>query len=526
MTRQTHASNSIKPLKLLYISMLALMLAALAWLSHQPSASQPQLQRIKQAGVLRVVTRMGPTTYYEGAAGMAGLEYELAKRFADGLGVRLEIVVRDNYPEILDALKAGEADVAAAGLSIRHGWHDAVRFGPGYQDISQKLVYKQGRPLPRSLNQLNGSLRVLGHSNQADRLLQLKKDFPALRWTETTDSSSEELLEQVLSGELDYTVVDSHELDLIRRFNPELAVAFTLTEPTPLAWAFPANEDDSLYARAVDFFGALNADGELTHLTERYYGHLGQFDYVNTRAFLSKIEGTLPKYRPHFQEAAGADLDWRLLAAVGYQESMWDPLARSKTGVRGMMMLTEGTATEMGVTQRTDAKQSIHGGAQYLRQLLAKVPTEIAEPDRTWFALAGYNVGWGHLNDARQLTREAGGDDKKWAQVKERLPLLSKKRWFTRTRHGYARGYEPVHFVDSIRRYHETLTGLYDADGNPIQLSASTKAPTPTPPPVKAAVPDTAAVKPTAPAFNVAPLAKEATLKPAVTETVAAANVN
>lgn len=472
-------NNAVKPLKILYIFSLALALAAVAWLVRERDETTPELARIQKAGVLRVVTRNGPTTYYEDANGYAGLEYELAKRFADTLGVRLEMVVRDSYPQVLEALDAHEADLAAAGLVVSNAWKSHVRYGPGYQEITQKLVYRQGQALPRSLNNLNGELRVQAHSSQASRLLKLKAQYPSLHWTETSEATSEELLNQVLSGELDYTVVDSHELELFRRFNPDLAVAFTLTDAEPLAWAFPAHTDDSLYARAVEFFGQLSHKGEVAQLVDRYYGHLKQFDYVNTREFLAAVTATLPKYQPHFQSAAGSDLDWRLLAAIGYQESMWDPLARSHTGVRGMMMLTENTAAAMGVTKRTDARQSILGGAQYLRHLLTRVPDTIQEPDRTWLALAGYNVGWGHLEDAQELTAAQGGDPTKWAYVKDRLPLLSKKKWYTQTRHGYARGYEPVRFVEAIRRYHETLAGLYKPDGSPAQVASAVKPTTP-----------------------------------------------
>lgn len=476
MTTSVTNNNAIKPLKSIYFIAVLLALAGLAWLLAAPETGRPQLDRIQRAGVLRVATRNGPTTFYEDAQGDTGLEYELAQRFAQVLGVRLELVVRDSYPQVLAALENGDADLAAAGLVETPAWGEHVRFGPAYQEITQKLVFRQGRALPRSLNQLDGQLRVQAHSSQACRLLELKKEYPELHWTESSDSTAEELLAQVLSGELDYTVVDSHELELFRRFNPDLAVAFTLSDAQALAWAFPAQTDDSLYAQAVDFFGQLNGKGELAQLVDRYYGHLQQFDYANTREFLSAVEATLPKFQDHFQGAAGADLDWRLLAAVSYQESLWDPEARSRTGVRGMMMLTENTAAAMGVTRRTDARQSIRGGAQYLRLLLDKVPTEIADPDRTWFALASYNVGWGHLEDARELTAAQGGDGNRWAQVKDRLPLLTQKKWYSKTRHGYARGYEPVRFVEAIRRYHETLAGLYKPDGTPAQVASALKA--------------------------------------------------
>ena len=142
---------------------------------------------------------------------------------------------------------------------------------------------------------------------------------------------------------------------------------------------------------------------------------------------------------------------------MSYQESHWNPRARSFTGVRGMMMLTLRTAKELGVKNRLDPKQSIFGGAKYLAKLRKRMPDNIAEPDRTWMALAAYNVGYGHLTDARKLTKLDGGDSTRWMDVKDYLPRLSQKRYYKQTRHGYARGNEPVSYVQNIRRYFDVL---------------------------------------------------------------------
>ncbi|MBI2380842.1 MAG: membrane-bound lytic murein transglycosylase MltF [Gammaproteobacteria bacterium] len=482
MTTATSTNTAIKPLILFAFSAGFAALLGLAWLLRPAPAVRPLLDQIQERGVLRVLTKNGPTTYYEAAEGMAGLEYELALAFARRLKVRLEMITTDSYPEIRARLEAGEADLAAAGLALIPPRQKELRFGPGYQEVRQKLVYRQGQRAPRNLNELDGELRVQAHSAQAETLLALKSQYPGLHWTEASDASAEDLLNQVLSGELIYTVVDSHELDLFRAARPEAAVAFELGLPQSLAWAFPVDGDDSLYAEALAFFGELRVAGHLAQLQDRYYGHLNDFDYVNTREFLSAIEQTLPKFQDHFQDAAGADMDWRLLAAIGYQESLWDPAARSRTGVRGMMMLTENTAESLGVTRRTDARQSIRGGAEYLRQLRGKVPNQIAEPDRTWFALAAYNVGWGHLGDARALTEAQGANPNAWSQVKERLPLLAQKKWHTQTAHGYARGYEPVRFVEAIRRYQDTLNALYTPDGKSKTVAKTPASPAPAEP--------------------------------------------
>ncbi len=416
-----------------------------------------KLEQVINRGKLIVVTRNSPTTYFENANGLAGIEHDLVSLFAAELGVEVEFVINDNLKEIAEMVERGQVDFAAAGLTVTPERENHLRFAPAYQQITSKLVFKQGKRWPRNINQLEGELRVLAHSSYAQELLKLKEESPQLHWSETTEQTSEELLMMILDETIDYTIVDSTELDLNRRFHPELAVAFTVGKPQSLAWAFPKEDDFSLFTQAIEFFGKKKSEGQIAHLVEKYYAHVEHFDYVGARQFHKATQQKLDKYKDYFVESAGEDLDWRLLAAVSYQESHWRPKAKSPTGVRGMMMLTLRTAKQLGIANRLDPKQSILGGAKYLRRVLERVPDRVSEPDRTWFALAGYNVGWGHVEDARIITQEQGGDPDKWSDVKERLPLLQKKKWYKNTKHGYARGHEPVKYVTNIRRYYDVL---------------------------------------------------------------------
>jgi membrane-bound lytic murein transglycosylase F len=434
-----------------------LILTSLIFITSCTEQKPPQLEEIKKRGTLKVITRNSPTTYYERADGLAGMEYELAEAFAKSLGVKIEFIVNDNLKEIIEAVNSGQADLAAAGLTVTTAREKQLRFAPSYQLITSKLVFKQGKKWPRNIDQLNGELRVVAHSSYSQSLIELKQTHEKLHWSETTEHTAEELLMMVLDETIDYTIVDSTELSLNRRFQPELAVAFTLGEPQNLAWAFSSTNDYSLFSKAIEFFGQQKAQGFLTQLDEKYYGHVEKFDYVGARQFHKATEQDLVDYKDWFVESASEDLDWRLLAAISYQESHWKPKAKSVTGVRGMMMLTLRTAKQVGISNRLDPKQSIHGGAKYLRTVLKKVPQRIKNPDKMWFALAGYNVGWGHVEDARIITQRQGGDPDKWSDVKERLPLLQKSKWYKKTKHGYARGSEPVHYVDNIRRYYDVL---------------------------------------------------------------------
>ncbi|MCW2483266.1 membrane-bound lytic murein transglycosylase MltF, partial [Candidatus Symbiopectobacterium sp. NZEC135] len=209
-------------------------------------------------------------------------------------------------------------------------------------------------------------------------------------------------------------------------------------------------------------------DGTLARLEEKYLGHVGEFDYVDTRTFLSAIDNTLPDLQPLFAKYA-SDIDWKLLAAISYQESHWNPLATSPTGVRGLMMLTRNTAESLNVTDRLDPEQSISGGARYLAHMMEKMPESIPEDEKIWFALASYNMGYAHLLDARKLTEKQKGNPDSWADVKVRLPMLSQKRYYAQTTYGYARGHEAYNYVENIRRYMLSLEGYLTEKANKTQ---------------------------------------------------------
>ncbi len=444
------------------------------------SSGKNELERVKNNGKLVVLTRNSGTTYYEGPYGPTGLEYDLAKGFADELGVELKMVVASNVGEVLEQLLDLDADFAAAGLTATRKRQVWARFTPPYQQITQQLVYRIGGNRPTSLKEISGTLEITSRSSHEEELRKLKYQYPDLTWQVNSDAESEELLTMVWEKELDYTIADSNEIAINQRYYPELRVAFNITDPEPLAWAFPRMKDDSLYLAASDYITRMKESGALAQLIDRYYGHLNSFDYVDTITYQRHIESLLPEYRKLFEYAAEEfQLDWRLLAATAYQESHWNPNAVSPTGVRGLMMLTKNTARELGVEKRTDPVQSIRGGALYLNQMLTKLPLRIQEPDRSWLALAAYNIGYGHLEDARIITEKRGGNPDNWKDVKENLPLLRKRKWYRKTRHGYARGHEAVRYVENIRRYFDLLVrALGQEDQNtPINRALEIKTP-------------------------------------------------
>ncbi len=417
------------------------------------------LEQIKKNGHLVVVTRNSPTTYYEDADGPAGLEYEMAKMFADELDVELTMMVPESLNDLLKQIASNSVHIAAAGLTITKNREKIFRFGPAYQEITEQLVYNIANKRPRKLSQVDGgTLEVVANSSHEERLKYLKDLIPDLSWKSNSELESEELLEMVSDDIIEYTIADSNTLSLHQRFLINLRVAFDISEPQQLAWALPKTNDYSLFLEVQKFFKKIKENGELTRMIKRNYGHVESFDYVGTKIYRRHIETRLPRYQKFFEDAAASqNVDWRLIAAMGYQESHWDPGAVSPTGVRGIMMLTLKTAKDLGVKDRVDPEQSISGGTQYFKQTRQRIDKNIPEPDRSLMAMAAYNVGYGHLQDAREITRKLNKNPNRWVDIKEVLPLLAKRKWYKQTRYGYARGWEPVHYVENIRSYYDIL---------------------------------------------------------------------
>jgi membrane-bound lytic murein transglycosylase F len=455
--------NGVSQRAVFHLLLAALMggLLLLAWIGdiRQPSA----LEQIKRRGVLVVGTQVGPSTYYRTEEGARGFEYELLRRFADAHGLDLRVELFSGLQALAAALETGRVDLVAAGIGPTPQRLDRFIFTDPFMHAQPVAVYRYGEGQPDSIEDLvDERVEVIAGSYHEERLRALRVRHPELRWDALEQRRPETLLYRVWNDDADVAITDANKLTMNQRFYPELRIAFELGDPRPLAWMLRADAG-SLRDALNRHLRSVRDRGILATLNERYYGHLDEFDYVGTRVFLRHVAERLPQYRETFQEAAADHgLDWRLLAAAGYQESHWDPEAVSPTGVRGVMMLTLSTAEQVGVENRLDPVQSIHGGAEYLASVRSRLPEDIPEPDRTWFALAAYNVGLGHLEDARVITETQGGDPDSWADVKERLPLLADPDWYPKTRYGYARGGEPVAYVEHIRQYYQLLVRVTD----------------------------------------------------------------
>jgi membrane-bound lytic murein transglycosylase F len=434
-------------------ALLALVAILLLGTCSQPP---PLLEQILTSGELRVVTRNSPDAYYLGSRGPEGPAYELASRFAESLGVPLRLYTVRTREAAINEVRAGRAHLAAAGLSTGIELPPNTAYGPGYQLVREHLIFRRRGARPASVTAAaRGQIEVAAGSPHQSTLEDLRLQYPDLAWIERADTDTEEILNEVSRGSVQYTLASSTEFALNRTVHPELAIALDLSPQRSISWVVNTTAHDrSLLARVNAFFVVARADGFITAMLDRYYGDKESFDYLLSRSFVEHVQSRLPRYLDWFQEASEKyRLDWRLLAAMGYQESKWDPSAVSYTGVRGLMQLTEDTAEMMKHGDRRDPRASIFGGAKYLSKLMDMVPRRIPEPDRTWFAVAAYNVGFGHVEDARVLAEAQGRDPDRWDDVRDMLPLLSQERWYTRTKRGYARGWEPVRYVDNVKAY-------------------------------------------------------------------------
>lgn len=418
------------------------------------------LETIRESGELRFVTVESPLTYFKGSDGAAeGLEYELASMFAQNLGLKLNLIIVGNKHDLVSLINNNKAHIGSSALALSGYPDNTLQYGPAYITAKRQLVYHQKNRKPKSIAYLKEDEIVISEEKSYQALLKTLSFYhPDLAWRVLENKGMTEILRMVNENSVPIAITDSNWVAMYRHLFPEVRVAFDVTGELPVAWIYQRKTDHSLDKAVRSFFKRINKNGSLAKLINRYYQHAESFDYVDTRTYIEKIDNKLPSFRNLFIKSAGEmELDWLLLAALSYQESHWNPKAKSPTGVRGLMMLTTDTAKSLGVDDRLDPEQSIMGGARYLIKMINKIPERIQGEDRMWFALAAYNIGFGHLEDARKLTQSQGGNPDKWADVRERLPLLADENWHTKTMHGYARGHEPVKFVKNIRRYYSIL---------------------------------------------------------------------
>ncbi len=436
--------------KFIVIFLFIVVLANIAACDSTENTASGSLEKIIQRGKLIVLTTNYPTTYYYDRDNqLTGPEYDMTQSFAKSLQLEVEYKVYESTKAVLEALRHNEGDVAAAGLTVTDDRKKEFDFGPAYQKTSEYLVCHRSKKTIKNDKGLNGlDIVVAADSSYIESI----KTYPEVSWTASQHLNTTNLIEQVAEKKIECTISDSTLYNIERRYHTEIQNKYTLASESELAWMVNKHNAD-LISAIKNWFEQYKNDYQLPNMIEKYYGFVEIFDYVDTHKFLKRIKTRLPEYKDFFIDAASKnDLDASLLAAQSYQESHWNRKAKSPTGVRGIMMLTQPVAKSLGVTNRLHAEQNIYAGAKFQAKM-KKMVDEVNEPDRSWLALAAYNIGRGHFRDAQSLARKLNKNPDHWHDMKEILPLLSQKEYYKDLRYGYARGNEPVRYVTRIRGY-------------------------------------------------------------------------
>ncbi len=429
--------------------LLPLLLVACTRL-EPPGSNQPLIVGLPADPVFQ---QLSPPT-----EGLQGFSRDLVGLFAESLDVQVKFVTAPDQPTLLKMLKSGKVHMAAAIPENDH--HGSVLFSSTLK-LTRQLIAQHASSLPvDTLEKLAGrEVAVRPGAAQVQTLHTLQLSPPPLI-IEHSAVDELELLEGLARRRFELVATDDLHFSVAANVHPDLNIALELPGKLGYAWAFDKRNED-LRERAQHFIDNVVAAGTLRRLDDRYFGHIRRLNVQDVQTFLEHVRSRLPEFRHAFHDAQEiTGIDWRLLAAIAYQESKWDPHATSPTGVRGMMMLTEDTADRLGVANRLDAGQSIRAGAKYLAMLMDDLPPEMKQPDRLWFALAAYNLGMGHLRGARTFADGLKRDPNSWMDMKQVLPLMSRPEYYERLKSGRARGGEAVILVENVRNYFDVLSRL------------------------------------------------------------------
>ena len=415
------------------------------------------LERIRHKDRIRLLTTNSANSYYIYRGAPAGFEYELASKFAESLDVKMDIIT-PGWNSLFFYLEQGQGDFIASGLTITRQRKRRVSFSIPYMTIQQRLIHHKLIFGADDIKDLSGrTLHVRRGTSYHHRLEALKEQGIDLTIVLHDNLPTEELIRMVHKREIKFTVADTNIALLNRRYYPDIRIGIPIQEKESLAWAV-RKSDTELLKRMNLFLLKVRNNGTLESLYNKYYGNIKDFDYFDVKKFHERIKTRLPKYKDVIQrEAKKHGLDWLLVTAVIYQESHFNPDARSFTNVRGLMQVTLDTAEEMGIDNRLNPHQSIKAGIRYLKKMFNRFEEIENEHQRMLFALASYNIGYGHIKDVRKVAAKKGLDENKWEDVKTILPLLTKREFYKKTEHGYARGREPIRYVERIMTYYDIL---------------------------------------------------------------------
>jgi len=420
-------------------------------------------EAIKKRRVLRVLLRNNAASYFLYRGELMGFEYELAREFADYHGLRLEVVVPPSHRELTSWLLEGRADIALGFIEPDPRLRDlGIEFSSPYHYARQHIVVQQKDPA-KSLEDLDHrTLIVRHHSSYWDRLSALQRAGARFQLRATDDNvETEQLIQMVARGKYKATMAGEHQLDIELAKGVEVRSAYVLDEMAEHAFAL--RQRNPQLKQALDVFVKRIYKSEFYNVTyTKYFKSRRSVQRLARGRVMDPLNGQISPYDKLVRKYADRyGFDWRLVTAQMYQESRFDPKAKSQVGARGLMQLMPRTAKAMGIKNAGDPALNILGGIKYLDWLRDRFESKLPIPDRLWFTLASYNAGAGHVHDARRLARQLGFDPDRWFDHTEKaMLLLSKKEYARKARFGYVNGREPVNYVRDIRERFEAYVEL------------------------------------------------------------------
>ncbi len=434
-----------------------LLLAECVYIRSASYIGTHTLKIIQRTGTLRLITDNSANTYYIYRGAPMGFEYDMAQEFAKFLHVRL-VVKLPGWNDMFPWLMENKGDFIAAGLTITDQRKQKVDFSRSYMTIQQRLIHHKLIFNIKNIKDLAGkTIHVRRGTTYEARLEELVKSGINIHIVLHDNIATEDLIRMVAERKIKYTVADSNIAVLNRRYYPDIRIGLAIEKKEKLGWAVRKG-DKAFLDKMNQFLEMAKRTGIQNRIYEKYYGTIGIFDYFDLKKFHERIDTRLPKYKNLIiKESKKYGFDWRMIAAVIYQESHYNADAISHTGVRGLMQVTMDTAKEMEIENRANPVQSIKAGIKYLDILYKRFSDIKDKHQRLLFALASYNIGYGHVRDAQKIAESQGLDGNSWASLKKVLPLLTRRKFYKKTEHGYARGYEPVKYVERILSYYDIL---------------------------------------------------------------------
>lgn len=416
------------------------------------------LDNILKRGEITVIILNNAHCYYFYKDQPMGFEYELAKTFAEYLGVKLRVQVAEKPEDLIPALKKSKEAFIAANFTISPKRIKEVAFSDSYINVRQHIIVRKnsGTHIQNPKDLAGQSIHVRKGSSYEDQLKKLKEQGINLKIVSCENCDDEELIKKVAQNKIKITIAYSNIAYLNRRYYPQVNVTGTISEIESVGWAVERNSK-TLLGRINDFFETIKKNGTYTDIYNRYYSGVDSFDNTDINDFYTMMETRFPLYSQIIKEASSTyGFDWRLITALAYQESQFDPFAQSNSGAYGFMQITSKTAISLGLTDIFDHEQNIYAGLRHLKKLYNYYGMA-SELDRILIALAAYNIGEGHIADAMNLAVKTNMDPNSWASISKVLPLLSERRYYSKAKCGYCRGSEAVNHINQIMNYYEIL---------------------------------------------------------------------